>query len=140
MANKLRWFILPQLGVVVLITTLAYLGKIPLRFLAWPYADKIMHFLLFGLVAFWLSFWGRSSNISARSRTVWVVVLLALIFIEEGVQSLSPNRTLELGDMACDLAGVLTFWTLGDKINQTSNSQPLPSPGVPPCTTMSETG
>ena len=116
LTSKLRWLLWPQLGIVVLVTSLAYLGKIPMRLLALPYADKVMHFLLFGLVAFWLSFWGRSSNISARSRTVWVVVLLTLIFIEEGFQSLSPNRTLEIADMACDLMGVLTFWSLGHRI------------------------
>jgi len=116
MANKLRWFILPQLGIVVLVTSLAYLGKIPLRFLAWPYADKVMHFLLFGLVAFWLSFWGRNEKPVSWNKHIPVLILLLLIFTEEGFQSLSPNRTLEIADLACDLAGVLTFWSLGQRV------------------------
>jgi hypothetical protein len=112
---KLRWLIWPQMGLALFATITAYFDLLPREWLAWPYSDKVLHFLLFGLVAFWLRLWSPPIG-SFWKRNLPVILLLTCIFIEEGFQSLSPYRSFDFVDMGCDLAGVLTFWTLGDKM------------------------
>ena len=131
--RRIRWLLWPQLGVVLLVTQMAYLGVLPWRLLAWPNADKVMHFLLFGAVAFWLNLWlngrgwtmgltnrraqGRSQDESSsmpRRVTVPLAVLLPLTvaLVEEGMQSFSALRTASLLDLGADLLGLLFFWWL----------------------------
>ena len=118
MVNKLRWLLWPQIGLVIFITVMAYLDKLPGDWLAWPYSDKVLHFVLFGMVAFWLRFWQKNENTPGHFRGVPVMVLLGVIFIEEGLQSLSPHRSVEVADMLSDLLGVLFLWTLAGKISK----------------------
>jgi VanZ family protein len=95
---------------------MAYLGYLPQALLRWPYADKFLHFLLFGGVAFWLEFWLRPSTQARRSLLAAVplaiLVPLAIAALEEGVQSFSSLRTADWGDLTADLAGMVVFWRL----------------------------
>lgn len=112
--SKLRWLILPQTGLALFATLMAYLDLLPREWLAWPYSDKVLHFLLFGLVAFWLRFWSPSTG-SFWRRNLPVILLLIFIITEECFQSLSPYRSFDFKDMGCDLAGVLLFWRWGKR-------------------------
>ena len=126
---KLRLLIWPQIGLALFATIVAYLDLLPREWLAWPYSDKVLHFLLFGLVAFWLRFWSPQTGAFWR-RNLPVIVLWMYIVVEECLQILSPYRSFDFVDMGCDLAGVLTFWTLGDKMLkklQESSHAPLRS-------------
>ncbi len=60
-----QWLVWPQAALVVVLTQMAYLGYLPWHLLRWPYADKVLHFLLFGAVVFWLNLWlnGRTMQL-----------------------------------------------------------------------------
>ncbi|MBW2458318.1 MAG: hypothetical protein JRI68_27695, partial [Deltaproteobacteria bacterium] len=46
-------------ALVVAVATVAHLGALPTGWLVWPYADKLMHLLLVGCLAFWfVMLWG----------------------------------------------------------------------------------
>jgi len=107
----MRWLLWPQLALMVVISELAYLGYIP----AWVQglgADKVLHFAMFGLAAFWLHQW-----LAARDRRLgWrVTALLAVLIpftaaaVEEGLQGLSPYRTFDVLDLNSDLAGMVVL-------------------------------
>ena len=124
--EQMRWLVWPQIGLVVLVTMMAYLGILPRHLLAWPHADKVLHFLLFGAVAFWLNLWmgGRVTRIplpgsrKERSRPVPVAVLIPLVLaaVEEGIQVTSPHRTGSPADLGADLLGLLLFWRLSEEV------------------------
>lgn len=96
------WWIWPQLGVVVLASSAAYLGLSDFAWLTVRGADKALHLLLFGLLSFFVVGW------LARLRPSLVIAGLACVSTaDELLQALSPARTFDLGDLACTLTGVL---------------------------------
>ena len=101
-------------ALVVAVATLAHLGRLPTHWLAWPYADKVMHLLLVGSLAFWfVMLWGdRRVVVSRLPVPLAVAAPFALAAVEEGLQIYSPLRTPELADLACDLVGLILFWWL----------------------------
>jgi hypothetical protein len=110
----------PQLAVVFIASQLAYLDLLPPHLLGWPYADKVLHFALFGMVAFWLDVWlnGKSLRLFrlAISLPLGVVIPFSVAMIEECLQALSAARTASIGDLAFDLLGMLVFWRLSRAI------------------------
>ncbi len=116
-----RWLLWPQIALVILATLMAYLGYLPRELLRWPYADKVLHFLLFGAVTFWLNFWLRPASASTRSSLLSaaplaILIPFAIAALEEGVQSFSPLRTADWSDLASDLAGMVVFWGLSRRL------------------------
>ena len=114
-----RWLLWPQLAAVVVVSQMAYLSLLPRRPLAWPGVDKVLHFTLFGLAAFWLHQWlsvgGAMPARPWHDRALLAASVLApfsLAAIEEALQGLSPVRTASLTDLASDLAGMLVFAAL----------------------------
>lgn len=106
-----RWLIWPQLALMLTATQLAYLGRLPLALLEWPGADKVLHFTLWGLAAFWLELWlgGRRLRLG-RWSTPWALAApLLLATTDELLQGLAPRRTQDLGDWLCNAAGILLF-------------------------------
>ena len=125
-----RWLLWPQIALALVITLMAYLGYLPWWLLQWPLADKVIHFLLFGAVVFWLNLWlkGRGMQLLGR-RVVPVAILfpLAIATLEEGAQFFSPLRSSDLLDLSSDLLGMLFFYWLSTKF-----IQPSPSDGPQP--------
>ena len=119
-SNQLRWrwLLWPQVGVVAVITQMAYLDILPLRLLAWPMADKVFHFILFGLVVFWLSLWLEGRMLQLGRWFIPLALLLPLLIasVEEVAQHWSPLRTASLKDWLSDLAGMLFFWWLSRQV------------------------
>ena len=79
----------------------------------------MLHFLLFGLIAFWLNLWTRGRMVHVNLRRRWltlapVAVLVPMVFAlsEELMQAFSPLRTASVADLGADLAGLLFFWGL----------------------------
>lgn len=102
------WWIWAQLAVVLFAGIGAYLGLTDFGFLRYAYADKVMHFVLFGALAFFLVAW------FADRSAVWVIGLfLAVAVLDELVQALSPVRTFDLGDLTCTTLGILAGGWLG---------------------------
>jgi len=74
-----------------------------------PYGDKIMHALLYGVMAGLLN-WGlgyRRFGAMAIAPYVGSVIVLAFAAIEECTQYYIPSRTFDLGDLVADLVGVV---------------------------------
>ena len=72
-----------------------------------PYGDKVMHAVLYGMMAMLL-------NYGLRYRAVWGVQLGAIIVltfatIEELSQIFIITRTFDMGDLMADLVGVVLF-------------------------------
>jgi len=102
------WLLWGQVAVVFLATLSAYLELIMFDFLTIPGADKALHFLLFGALAFlsvgWWARWPAGAVMA---------VLGLLTLVEEVLQSCSAVRSFDLLDLAAGLAGVTLFGWLG---------------------------
>lgn len=125
-----RWLLWPQLGAVVAITLLAYTGafsggRVP--WLALPYMDKVLHFILFGALAFGTHFVTRGRRWRGMP---WAVALpLTFALAEELLQATSPHRTADIIDIVADLAGMVLFWRLAVWVSNrsmTSRADVLP--------------
>ncbi|RMF04720.1 MAG: phosphatase PAP2 family protein [Chloroflexi bacterium] len=112
-----RWLLWPQLALVVVITQIAYLGFLPLHLLRWPMSDKVLHFLLFGAVVFWLNLWlnGRAFQAGRWAVPLALILPLSAAILEEGAQSFSPLRTADVTDLVSDVAGMLFFLALSTR-------------------------
>jgi undecaprenyl-diphosphatase len=111
-----RWLLWPQLALVVVVSFAAWLGL--LGGLSLPLTDKQLHFGMFGAISFWLALWWDHPSRPAGPLWMggWLPLAVALPFglamVEELAQQLSPSRTADPVDLACDLAGMLVFWAL----------------------------
>ncbi len=121
------WLVWPQAAVMGVMTLMAYLGILPWSLLQWPMSDKVLHFLMFGAVVFWLNLWleGRSLPLSRWAIPLGLLIPLAVASVEELAQGWSPLRTVSLGDWLSNLAGMLFFCWLSYRIMQ-SNRQISP--------------
>ena len=98
------WLMWGQFGAMTLITLAAYLDLLHVGFLARPGADKVLHFVLFGMLAFFAIGWW------AARPAWWVLAVLGLgTVVEEGLQSLSAVRSFSLIDLSASLGGILLF-------------------------------
>jgi membrane-associated phospholipid phosphatase len=109
-----RWMLWPQIALIFIATQMAYLNILPRNLLSWPWADKVLHFLLFGALVFWLNVWlnGRVVKLWRWQLPLAVLIPLICAIAEEGAQSFSPYRTVDIVDLACDAAGMFFFWRL----------------------------
>lgn len=113
-----RWLLWPQVVLVAVIIQMAYLDLLQFRFLTyWP-MDKILHFVLFGLVVFWLNLWLAGRAIRVGRWFIPLALLLPLLAAtsEEIAQAWSPVRTASLLDWSSDVLGMLFFWGLSRRI------------------------
>jgi membrane-associated phospholipid phosphatase len=117
-ARRLRWFFWPQLGLVVIITLLAYLGQLPGGLLRWPCSDKVVHALLLGALAFWLDLWlfGRRVGRGRVRAPLALVIAFSCAALEELAQLWADTRSADLTDLASDLAGMLVFLWLSRRL------------------------
>ena len=93
-----------QLSIVLLATLAAYLGLLNLTVLTLPGMDKLLHFTLYGALAFFSIAWWAD-------RRPWGVlgILSALAILEEIGQSLFAARSFSLVDLTATLLGILVF-------------------------------
>mgnify|MGYP000754833123 CR=1 FL=1 len=97
------------LGVVL---WLAYHNQLPVQWLQRiPRYDKLGHFVLIGGAA-WLAYRAsgrRMVRLGRASVPLGPVVVLAVAFVEEGFQILSPHRSFSVSDLAANVLGA-AFW------------------------------
>ncbi len=112
--GPLRWLLWPQVAIVVVITQMAYLYLLPWGLLNWPMADKVLHFVLFGLVVFWLNLWLEGTELRCGHWSIPLAIVLPLLLAtsEEIAQNWSSLRTADWLDWLSDLGGMLVFWWL----------------------------
>lgn len=118
-----RWVLWPALALTLLGTITSVLGHLDVGRLLFPGADKLLHFLLYGGVTFgamgWLAGWrGRS-----------VLALFATIAIaDELSQRFQPNRTVDLADGLCSLAGIFALGLLARALRGEAQVAPRDPP------------
>ena len=108
-----------DLGVVVLASVLAYSGCIPTQVALLPHADWGLHFLGYGLLAFFLD-----GLMQHRVLATWrgmrikqaPALVLAVAGVEELLQQLSPRRSCSIGDFVADLFGVTVAALLAEPV------------------------
>jgi len=112
----LPWALAAHLTFVVTVGAAAYLGMLPFHVQSiHRMADKVLHFLLVGGLAFWLvGIWEDARLAVGRLRLPWAVLVPAAVAgIEEVLQRFSSRRNADLLDFAADTLGLLVFWWLG---------------------------
>lgn len=119
-----RWLLWPQIALMLLGSQMAYLEILPWHLLDWPLADKVLHFLLFGSIVFWLSMWLGPRRASWKGYSIPLAILIPFTFalLEESLQYLSPVRTLSITDLLSNWAGMLFFWWLSQTLFGTQKS------------------
>jgi undecaprenyl-diphosphatase len=103
------WLVWGQLALVALAAMSASLGLLDMEFLEWPAVDKVLHILLYGLLAFLSVAWWVG-----RPPRVVLLRLAGLALADELVQSLSPFRAFDWFDLAASLGGVVLWGCLGN--------------------------
>jgi undecaprenyl-diphosphatase len=116
--ERCQWLLWLQVAIALLVTQMAYLNILPLYLLDWPMADKVLHLLLIGSIAFWLNLWlkGRTVAIGRWAIPLAVLIPFTIALDEEIAQAFSPLRTASLWDLSSDAIGLLLFWWLSQKL------------------------
>ncbi len=85
-----------------------------------PYRDKILHFVLIGLLSFFVNLLLKRKRITLFSSTILLGCLGLVIFttIEECSQLFIARRNFELLDMACNYAGIFVFGNLAERFHK----------------------
>jgi len=79
-----------------------------------PYTDKLGHFILMGLLAFFLNLSLKCSTISILNSTFLKgsIIIFILVTLEEVSQLLVETRTFDLMDLVADYLGIFVFGRL----------------------------
>jgi VanZ family protein len=115
-SKKLVWKILVVIYLLVftLIIVLAYNQALP-EYLTKN--DKAGHVFLYGLATFLGQMAGKWRTVKFWSKALPLFPLLFFLFtvIEELAQSLSPNRTFDIGDLVASSFGIMIGYFLAEK-------------------------
>jgi VanZ family protein len=114
--ETLRWRIwaIAYLLLFLTIMLLAYQGKLPTGL---TQHDKFAHFFLYGMATFLGQklLHDRKFHLAGRSLPLFPVLFGIFTTVEELCQGLSPNRSLDWGDLLASFLGIaigygLTVW------------------------------
>jgi len=118
-----RWWIgfFAMVAFAIYMTFRAYREGLPAIFER-PYVDKVAHFSVAGLLAFFLDPALRRRSLALARIRVPLAAALVLVpaGIEEFLQRYATFRTASFGDFAADVAGVLVFIPLSRRISRSS--------------------
>jgi membrane-associated phospholipid phosphatase/VanZ family protein len=122
-----QWLLWPQIALALIVSHMAYLHILPQTFLSIPFVDKLLHFLLIGSIAFWLNIWFKGRSVPVWGWYIPLALLLpfSIAFVEEMAQYFSPVRSADPADLLSDIAGLLFFWWLSQKIIRPELSTPI---------------
>lgn len=123
MPTKNLWRIgfLIHMIAVILIGFFAYQGLIPNLTPYFRHYDTVCHFLLVGLLAFFLDGTLGFRTLFKKRLSFLRLAPVIVLFIagtEELLQSLSPRRTCSLSDFVADTIGIFFFSWLAYRIEQ----------------------
>jgi undecaprenyl-diphosphatase len=102
------WWLWCQLGLCAFASLSATLGLTRFRVLELPAADKVLHFVLFGLLALLLAGWCRLER-GVRALSILAAVAIA----DELCQRFLGSRTFDWIDLACTLSGIAVLGAVG---------------------------
>jgi len=115
--KKINLRILLPLGFFIFIGFIIYLADTADHNFAFrlighiPYGDKVMHGLLYGIMALLLSYGLKFKAYKFLGFNMQLGAIIVLVFatIEEISQYWIPSRTFDLGDLLADFVGVVLF-------------------------------
>jgi len=117
---------------ILLIITLAnqgdYLYFIKIFIDKIPYGDKLGHFLLMGLLAFFVNLLFKCAEFKVLKLSFLKgsVIVFFVITLEEFSQIFIETRSFDLGDLGSDYLGILVFgrlaWYINYRLKSSSNS------------------
>jgi len=90
---------------------LGYIGVIVYEI---PYTDKLGHFILMGLLAFFINLSLKCSTISIWNSNFLKgsIIIISLVTLEEISQLFVETRTFDLMDLVADYLGIFVFGRL----------------------------
>lgn len=114
--QKRRGLALDVAPAVLALSCMFWLGLIPLKSLPGPdfeFADKLWHLVAFGgltgLLARAFCYFGRAPLLAAREATAASVALGGML---EVLQSFTPYRSADVGDLLADALGAVLAYVL----------------------------
>jgi len=115
--KKINLRILLPLGFFIFIGFIIYLADTADHNFAFrlighiPYGDKLMHGLLYGIMALLLNYGLKFKAYKFLGFNMQLGAIIVLVFatIEEISQYWIPSRTFDLGDLLADFVGVVLF-------------------------------
>ncbi len=116
-----NWLVLSAVMLIgiTIITIIADLNLVPLFLWQTPMFDKLGHFGLFGLLAFLLhlALRFRAVRVWGISIPLALVVVMGFCVTDEIHQAVTLTRSADLLDLIADLAGVIFFLFLAERLN-----------------------
>ena len=97
---------------MILITLQSSFSGIPIPDMGITYTDKILHFIVFGILGFLITRGMRYSKIEyLKTRPVLTAILLGCVFAlsDEVHQAFVPARSAEVLDWVADFMGIVVF-------------------------------
>lgn len=119
----MKWLTILFALFIILIIVLADAGKLGILGIVYriPYADKVGHFVLYGILALLVNltlFRSIKGQDQKRITVITGLILAVLIGLEEFSQRSFPNRTFSLGDLTASYLGVIFFSWLALQIRR----------------------
>ncbi len=110
----MKWLTILFTLFIILIIVLADTGNLGILSLVnrIPFADKVGHFILYGILALLINLtFFRSFPLQSRKRVAVIsgLILALLIGLEEFSQRNFPTRTFSLGDLTASYLGLIFF-------------------------------
>ena len=113
--GKLRWFFPALWGILIIVLSLLPGGVGNIQFLGIPYVDKIGHFGMYTVWAFFIFNAVYGNKNMTLGKVFWVTMIsgtFAGILLEFGQYAMTMGRSFEIGDMIANgmgsVAGALT--------------------------------
>ena|SRR5690349_21670515 len=110
----MKWLTILFALFIILIIVLADAGKLGILGIVYriPYADKVGHFVLYGILTLLINlsiFRAVKDESRKRIAVISGLILAVLIGLEEFSQRSFPNRTFSLGDLSASYLGIFFF-------------------------------
>ena len=110
----MKWLTILFALFIILIIVLADTGNLGILGIVYriPYADKLGHFILYGILALLINltlFRSLPDQSRQRITVVSALSLALLIGLEEFSQRSFPHRTFSLGDLTASYLGLIFF-------------------------------
>lgn len=106
------------LGFLIFISTSTYLKTLSYLIKSIPFLDTFLHFILLGIATF-------LSHLALNKRYVMVfgilfpqapLIIAVCCILDEILQTLSAKGTSSILDLIADLAGIVLFYSLAEKV------------------------
>ena len=119
------WLGFGWLGLQVAMAAFASAGIGSVETILFPRADKVLHVLVFGLMAFFAVAWFRD-----RSAVTVILFLVGITLLEERAQAFWPGRSVDFADALASAIGVVGFGLLAARLRGTTASTDARESGI----------